>query len=212
MHYSVEITTEQRREGGKTKQHQGNWFQLGQMWISHLVGSPIKREKHSFICVCSCLKHSVITIRHNLIFKTYEDKTTAMASLRTLSPNSNAYKSTSTCSSWKIARTVTVRPTETHKNWHILKRHLSNFLRKMLPSKRVQKRKSQKWLLLPFNTFRNLTQLLSLMFASWGISWKLLQKWLIDLCLCLHFIKVNVFQLKLSANLSIFTELRQSQK
>lgn len=38
---------------------------------------------------------------------TYEDRTTATASLSTLSPKSRAYRSTSTCSSLKMARTVT---------------------------------------------------------------------------------------------------------
>lgn len=38
---------------------------------------------------------------------TYEDRTTATASLSTLSPKSSAYRSTSTCSSLKMARTVT---------------------------------------------------------------------------------------------------------
>lgn len=38
---------------------------------------------------------------------TYEDRTKATASLRTLSPKSRAYRSTSTCSSLKMARTVT---------------------------------------------------------------------------------------------------------
>lgn len=37
----------------------------------------------------------------------YEDRTTATASFRTLSPKSKAYRSTSTCSSLKMARTVT---------------------------------------------------------------------------------------------------------
>ena len=46
----------------------------------------------------------------------------ATASLRTLSPNTRAYRSTSTCRSWKRARTVTVKHTKSklqtcsHKN------------------------------------------------------------------------------------------------
>ena len=43
----------------------------------------------------------------------YPDKTIATASLRTLSPNTNAYKSTSTLRSLKIAKTVTIKNTQT---------------------------------------------------------------------------------------------------
>jgi len=38
----------------------------------------------------------------------YLNRTIATASFITLSPNTSAYKSTSTCRSWKIASTVTV--------------------------------------------------------------------------------------------------------
>lgn len=41
------------------------------------------------------------------VINAYEDRTMATASLRTLSPKSKAYRSTSTLSSWKIASTVT---------------------------------------------------------------------------------------------------------
>ena len=47
---------------------------------------------------------------------TYEERTIATASLRTLSPNSKAYRSTSTFSSLKIASTVT--ETQRRKNTH----------------------------------------------------------------------------------------------
>lgn len=46
-----------------------------------------------------------------IMFNAYEERTMATASLRTLSPKSKAYRSTSTFSSLKIASTVT----ETHR-------------------------------------------------------------------------------------------------
>lgn len=45
----------------------------------------------------------------------YEERTMATASLRTLSPKSRAYRSTSTLSSLKIASTVTEVQRRTHK-------------------------------------------------------------------------------------------------
>ena len=42
---------------------------------------------------------------------TYLKRTMATASFITLSPNTSAYKSTSTCKSWKIANTVTAKDT-----------------------------------------------------------------------------------------------------
>ena len=52
------------------------------------------------------------THSHTYIYankNSYSDKTMATASLRTLSPNTKAYRSTSTCRSWNRASTVTVK-------------------------------------------------------------------------------------------------------
>lgn len=46
----------------------------------------------------------------------------ATASFRTLSPNSNAYRSTSTFSSLKIARTVTEKSAKKNKKIHLSER------------------------------------------------------------------------------------------
>ena len=57
-------------------------------------------------------KKKSITHTHTHIYankKSYSDKTMATASLRTLSPNTKAYRSTSTCRSWNRASTVTVK-------------------------------------------------------------------------------------------------------
>lgn len=43
----------------------------------------------------------------SMLFNAYDERTMATASLRTLSPKSKAYRSTSTFSSLKIASTVT---------------------------------------------------------------------------------------------------------
>jgi len=48
------------------------------------------------------------TLDNNVFCASYLNKTIATASFITLSPNTRAYRSTSTCRSWKIASTVTV--------------------------------------------------------------------------------------------------------
>lgn len=49
----------------------------------------------------------ILTKPFEISFASYLANTMATASLRTLSPNTIAYKSTSTFKSWKIANTVT---------------------------------------------------------------------------------------------------------
>lgn len=51
-------------------------------------------------------KQQIIAIQ-NALLSTYSDKTMATASLRTLSPKTRAYRSTSTWRSWNMARAVT---------------------------------------------------------------------------------------------------------
>jgi len=55
-------------------------------------------------------RHQGTTILDNVVYcVSYLNRTIATASFITLSPNTRAYRSTSTCRSWKIASTVTVK-------------------------------------------------------------------------------------------------------
>lgn len=84
----------------------------------------IKNKKSRQIILVNEKKQFVnIAVYNHEQQRTYEDSTTATASFRTLSPNSRAYRSTSTCSSLKMARTVT---TKQNTNQLLTKPRLTN--------------------------------------------------------------------------------------